>query len=139
MCSPCTDAASTETLSGADYAGNAWYDNRSEPHRLCHRMEYWWNAKSRTDLPAITSESGSPGVRPLGTLGEAMPTSDLDLLVDLEPGRGMVDLGALLAELKAELGALVDVVTQAGRGHRGERGCRPTVGQGSGWTSDRPS
>lgn len=46
--------------------------------------------------------------------GEADPTSDLDLLVDLEPGRSLIDLGALLADLEAELGAPVDLVTEAG-------------------------
>ena len=46
--------------------------------------------------------------------GEADAASDLDLLVHLEPGRSLIELGALLAELEAELGAPVDLVTEAG-------------------------
>ena len=46
--------------------------------------------------------------------GEADPASDLDFLVDLEPGRSLIDLGALLVDLESELGSRVDVVTEAG-------------------------
>ena len=53
----------------------------------------------------------------------ARPTraSDLDLLVDLEPGRSLIDLGALLVDLEAELGSPVDVVTEAGLAARTAR------------------
>jgi predicted nucleotidyltransferase len=55
-------------------------------------------------------------VRVFGSVarGEADTASDLDLLVDLEPGRSLIDLCALLVDLEAELGARVDVVTEAG-------------------------
>lgn len=44
---------------------------------------------------------------------EARSSSDLDLLVDLEPGRSLVDLGGLLMDLTELLGVDVDVVTEA--------------------------
>lgn len=46
--------------------------------------------------------------------GEARAESDLDLLVDLEPGRSMFDLGGLQFDLEQYLGMKVDVVTEKG-------------------------
>jgi predicted nucleotidyltransferase len=46
--------------------------------------------------------------------GEADGSSDLDLLVDLEPGRSLIDLSSVLAGLEAELGSRFDLVTEAG-------------------------
>ena len=39
-------------------------------------------------------------------------TSDIDFLVDLEPGRSLFDLGGLLMDLQDLLGRKVDVVTE---------------------------
>ena len=46
--------------------------------------------------------------------GEARADSDLDLLVDLEPGRSLLDLIAIEQDLEDCLGRSVDVVTRAG-------------------------
>lgn len=46
--------------------------------------------------------------------GDAGPESDVDVLVDLEPGRSLLDLGGLLMDLQDLLGARVDVVTEKG-------------------------
>lgn len=46
--------------------------------------------------------------------GEADERSDLDLLVDMEPGRSLFDMGALLVELEELLGRSVDIVTEKG-------------------------
>lgn len=46
--------------------------------------------------------------------GEADAKSDIDLLVDLEPGRSLFDLGRLLMDLQNLLGHEVDVVTERG-------------------------
>lgn len=43
--------------------------------------------------------------------GDARPDSDLDVLVELEPGRSLLDLVRLERELKEALGLVVDVVT----------------------------
>ncbi len=40
--------------------------------------------------------------------------SDVDFLVDLEPGRTLSDLGGLLMDLQETLGTPVDVVTEKG-------------------------
>ena len=46
--------------------------------------------------------------------GDATETSDIDFLVDLDEGRGLLDLGGLLMDLQDFLGRNVDVVTEAG-------------------------
>ena len=43
-----------------------------------------------------------------------MKKSDIDILVDLEPGRSLFDLGGLLMDLQDLLGHPVDVVTERG-------------------------
>ncbi len=51
--------------------------------------------------------------------GEADEQSDIDFLVDLEPGRNLLDLGGLLMALRDLLGRDVDVIT--------ERGLKPRI------------
>jgi len=46
--------------------------------------------------------------------GEADERSDIDFLVELEPGRSLFDLGGLQYELEEILGCRVDVVTERG-------------------------
>lgn len=46
--------------------------------------------------------------------GDARDDSDIDLLVDMEPGRTLLDLVALSRELEERLGRRVDVVTKGG-------------------------
>lgn len=46
--------------------------------------------------------------------GEADERSDVDFLVELEPGRSLLDLGGLLMDLQQLLGHPVDVVTERG-------------------------
>ena len=69
----------------------------------------------RGRLLDLAARHGARNLRVFGSVarGEADAASDLDLLVDLEPGRSLIDLGALLADLEAELG------TRGRRGHRG--------------------
>lgn len=52
-------------------------------------------------------------VRVFGSLarGEALPTSDIDLLVELEPTRTLLDLAAFRREAEEILGIQVDVAT----------------------------
>jgi uncharacterized protein len=63
----------------------------------------------------------SKSVRVFGSVarGEANETSDIDLLVKLESGRSLMDLGGLLYDLQKLLGTNVDVVT--------EKGLRPRI------------
>ncbi len=57
---------------------------------------------------------GAKNVRVFGSVarGEATGKSDVDLLVDLEPGRSLFDLGGLLSDLQELLGCKVDVITE---------------------------
>jgi predicted nucleotidyltransferase len=43
--------------------------------------------------------------------GEGDEESDVDLLVELEPGRSLLDLAELKVELEEVLGRMVDVIT----------------------------
>ena len=64
---------------------------------------------------------GARNVRVFGSVarGDSDAQSDVDFLVDLEPGRTLSDLGGLLMELQDALGVSVDIAT--------ERGLRPRV------------
>jgi len=70
----------------------------------------------RTELAAIAAKAGVCSVRMFGSgaRGDSDPDSDLDLVVRLEPGRGLLELAAFKLELEALLGCRVDVVTEAG-------------------------
>lgn len=70
----------------------------------------------REDILRLAARRGARNVRLFGSLarGEAGPGSDVDFLVDLEPGRSLLDLGGLLMDLQDLLGREVDVVTEAG-------------------------
>ncbi len=46
--------------------------------------------------------------------GEERPASDLDFIVDLEPGRSLLDLIGLADDLESALGRKVDAVTPGG-------------------------
>jgi predicted nucleotidyltransferase len=72
----------------------------------------------REDILRIAMRHGARNVRLIGSVarGEAGTNSDLDLLVDLDRGRTLLDHAALILELEALLGCKVDVAT--GRGLR---------------------
>jgi predicted nucleotidyltransferase len=59
---------------------------------------------------------GATQVRVFGSTvrGEATPTSDVDLLVDLEPDRSLIDLGAFLMDVQDLLGCRVDMMAEEG-------------------------
>jgi predicted nucleotidyltransferase len=70
----------------------------------------------RDEILQIAAKHGARTVRIFGSVarGEADAASDLDLLVEMEPGRSLLDLGGLLMELQELLGCRVDVVTEKG-------------------------
>jgi len=74
--------------------------------------------EKREDILRIATRRGASNLRIFGSVagGEADAKSDIDILVDLEPGRSLLDLGGLLMDLQDLLGHNVDVVT--GRGLR---------------------
>ena len=64
----------------------------------------------------IAAKHGARTVRIFGSVarGEEDETSDLDLLVEMEEGRSVLDPGELLMELQDLLGCRVNVVTEKG-------------------------
>jgi len=70
----------------------------------------------REAILRVAAEHGARNVRVFGSVarGEASDESDVDFLVDFEPGRSLLDLGGLRVELESLLGRRVDVVTEPG-------------------------
>jgi predicted nucleotidyltransferase len=68
----------------------------------------------RDEILRIAAKHGARNVRVFGSAarGEAGPTSDVDLLVEFEPGRSLLDHVALIQDLEDLLGRKVDVVTE---------------------------
>ena len=69
----------------------------------------------REEILRIARSHGAQNIRVFGSLarGESGPGSDLDILVDLEAGRSLLDLVAIKQDLEDLLGYEVDVVTAA--------------------------
>jgi predicted nucleotidyltransferase len=72
--------------------------------------------KRRTDILRVATKHGARNVRLFGSVarGETDDRSDIDFLVDMEPGRSLLDMGGLLMDLRELLGRDVDVVTERG-------------------------
>ena len=70
----------------------------------------------RDAILRIAVRHGAYNVRVFGSAarGEAVEDSDIDLLVEFEPGRSLLDHTALVLELEELLGRKVDVVTEKG-------------------------
>jgi uncharacterized protein len=72
--------------------------------------------EKREDILKIAASHGARNIRVFGSVarGEASDSSDIDLLVDMEPDRSLLDVAALLADLRDLLGRRVDVVSEKG-------------------------
>ena len=70
----------------------------------------------REDILRLAARHGAGHVRIFGSAArqEAGPESDVDVLVDLEPGRSLLDHVALQQDLTELLGRQVDVVVEGG-------------------------
>lgn len=68
--------------------------------------------EKRAEILRLAEMHGCRNVRVFGSVatGENRPDSDIDFLVDLEPGHGLLDLGGLLFDLSHLLAVDVDVV-----------------------------
>jgi len=62
----------------------------------------------------VASAHGARNLRVFGSVsrGEATDKSDIDLLINLEPGRTLLDIIAIKQDLGDLLGCNVDVVTE---------------------------
>jgi len=70
----------------------------------------------REEILRLAAKHGASNIRIFGSLarGDARPDSDVDILVDMEAGKSLFDLGDLLMELQQLLGRKVDVTTEKG-------------------------
>ena len=77
--------------------------------------------EKREEILRIAARHGARNVRIFGSVarGETDDQSDIDLLVDMEPGRSLLDHAALWIELQKALGCSVDVIS--------ERGIKPRI------------
>jgi hypothetical protein len=69
--------------------------------------------QKHTEILRIAARHGAHNVRVFGSVARAQADehSDIDFLVEMEPGRSLFDLGGLQSELQTALGRPVDVVT----------------------------
>lgn len=70
----------------------------------------------REDILRLATLRGAKNLRVFGSVarGEEDSTSDVDFLVDMDPGKSLLDLGGLLMDLQELLGRSVDIVTERG-------------------------
>jgi predicted nucleotidyltransferase len=70
----------------------------------------------RDELLEVARRRGAKAVWVFGSVarGETNPTSDVDFLIEFEPGRSLLDQVHLIDELGAVLGTRVDVVARGG-------------------------
>lgn len=76
--------------------------------------------EKRAAILEIAARHGAYNVRLFGSVarGESDEASDVDILVELEPNRSLLDLGGFLADLEDLLACKVDVVTERGLKNR---------------------
>jgi len=70
----------------------------------------------RDEIVSAAADHGARNVRVFGSAarGETDTRSDVDLLVEMEPGRSLLDLVALWQDLEDLLGTSVDVLSDGG-------------------------
>jgi predicted nucleotidyltransferase len=72
--------------------------------------------EKRDEVLRFAAKYGARNIRVFGSVarGEADEKSDIDFLVEMEPGTSLLDLGGLQYELETLLRCRVDVVTERG-------------------------
>ena len=70
----------------------------------------------REEILQLAAAYGARNVRIFGSVarGETDEESDVDFLVEMDPGRSLLDMGGLLMDLRDLLGRQVDVVSVKG-------------------------
>lgn len=71
-------------------------------------------SKNREEILTIAHKYGARNVRLFGSAarGRTSIRSDVDLLVEMEPGSSLIDIVAIKQDLEDLLGCKVDVVTE---------------------------
>jgi uncharacterized protein len=72
--------------------------------------------EKREAILCICAKHGAYNLRVFGSVarGEAGEDSDIDLLVEFEPGQSLLDHASLMLDLEDLLGRKVDIVTEKG-------------------------
>ena len=72
--------------------------------------------QKRDAVITLAAKHGAQNPRIFGSVarGESSPDSDIDLLIKMEEGRSLLDLSALVLDLRDLLGIRVDVVSEDG-------------------------
>jgi predicted nucleotidyltransferase len=72
--------------------------------------------RKRDEIISMAEERGARNIRIFGSIArnESRPDSDIDLLIDLDPDRSLLDVGGLAMDLSRLLDRPVDIVTEAG-------------------------
>lgn len=72
--------------------------------------------QNRAAILALAERYGAHSVRVFGSVArdEATPGGDVDFLVEMQPGRSLLDLVGLWQDLEELLGQKVDVITESG-------------------------
>jgi len=72
--------------------------------------------RRRDEILALAARHGARKVRVFGSLArnESREESDVDFVVEFEPGRSLLDHGELILDLQDSLGCKVDVVSEHG-------------------------
>lgn len=73
-------------------------------------------AEKREAIVDAARRHGAVSIRVFGSVarGDENAESDIDFAVRMEPGRSLLDMGALLADLEDLLGRKVDLVSEDG-------------------------
>ena len=103
-------------VENADAGGNAVRDAKIHDEGFSSMAVGQLLREKRKEILDLARKHGARSVRIFGSVarGEAGPESDLDFLVEMEPGRTLLDMGGLLMDLREALGRNVDVVTERG-------------------------
>jgi uncharacterized protein len=97
-------------------SGVGWrYSRKHSKLRIYSGMSIAENLKARRkEILQLAARHGVRNVRVFGSVarGEAGPESDVDFLVEIEPGRSLMDHVGLLQDLEDVLCCKVDVVNE---------------------------
>jgi predicted nucleotidyltransferase len=118
------DLAGVELNSSATPEQRARFDRRPEAIGAASDWQHYHSTEMfiddlrsrRREILSIAARHGANDVRVFGSVlrGDDAPDSDLDLLVDVEEGRSLLDIIGLEQELGALLGRRVEVLTVGG-------------------------